>query len=47
MPLEFAKGKDAIKLSSGVEVAVVSSTVRVAAEKGDLAALNEQQAQLD
>ena len=44
-PLEFAKGKNAIELSSEVEVADVLAKVREAAELGELDALIEKQAQ--
>ena len=43
--LEFAKGKNAIKLASEVEVADVLAKVRKAAEHGELDVLIEQQAQ--
>ena len=44
-PLEFAKGKNAIELGSGSEVADVLAKVREAAEHGELDALIEKQAQ--
>ena len=44
-PLEFAKGKNAIKLASETEVADVLAKVREAAENGELDALIEKQAQ--
>ena len=44
-PLEFAKGKNAIELSTEAEVADVLAKVREAAENGDLDTLIEQQAQ--
>ena len=44
-PLEFAKGKNAIELGSGAEVADVLAKVREAAELGELDALIEKQAQ--
>ena len=43
--LEFAKGKNAIKLSTEAEVADVLAKVREAAENGELEALIEKQAQ--
>ena len=43
-PLEFAKGKNAIELASGAEVADVLAEVREAAENGELDAVIEQQA---
>ena len=45
MPLEFAKGKNAIELGSEAEVAEVLAMVREAAELGELDALIEKQAQ--
>ena len=45
MPLEFAKGKNAIELGSEEEVADVLAKVREAAELGELDALIEKQAQ--
>ena len=44
-PLEFAKGKNAIELGTEAEVADVLAKVREAAERGELDALIEQQAQ--
>ena len=44
-PLEFAKGKNAIELSSEAEVANVLAKVREGAELGELDALIEKQAQ--
>ena len=44
-PLEFAKGKNAIELSSETEVADVLAVVREAAELGELDAVIEKQAQ--
>ena len=44
-PLEFAKGKNAIELTSEAEVADTLRKVREAAELGELDALIEQQAQ--
>ena len=44
-PLEFAKGKTAIKLTTEAEVADVLAKVREAAELGELDALIEKQAQ--
>jgi len=44
-PLEFAKGKNAIKLATEAEVADVLAKVREAAELGELDALIEKQAQ--
>ena len=44
-PLEFAKGKNAIELTSEAEVADVLAKVREAAEHGELDALIEKQAQ--
>jgi len=43
-PLEFAKGKNVIKLASEAEVADTMRKVREAAELGELDALIEQQA---
>jgi len=42
--LEFAKGKNAIELTSEAEVAATLRKVREAAERGELDALIEQQA---
>jgi hypothetical protein len=44
-PLEFAKGKNAIELTSEVEIADVLAKVREAAELGELDALIERHAQ--
>ena len=44
-PLEFAKGKNVIELSSEAEVTDVLRKLREAAELGELDALIEQQAQ--
>jgi hypothetical protein len=44
-PLEFAKGKNAIELTSEVEVADVLLKVKEATELGELDALIEKQAQ--
>ena len=44
-PLEFAKGKNAIELTSEAEVADTLSKIREAAVLGELDALIEQQAQ--
>jgi hypothetical protein len=44
-PLEFAKGKNAIELSSEAEVAEALRRVREVAELGELGVLIEQQAQ--
>ena len=44
-PLDFAKGKNAIKLESEAEVADVLAKVREAAELGELDALIEKQSQ--
>ena len=44
-PLEFAKGKNAIELTSETEVADVLVKVREATENGELDALIEKQAQ--
>jgi hypothetical protein len=44
-PLDFAKGKNAIELSSEAEVADTLRKVRDAVEAGELDALIEQQAQ--
>ena len=44
-PLEFAKGKNAIELTSEAEVADTLRKVREASELGELDALIEQQAQ--
>ena len=44
-PLEFAKGKNAIKLGTEAEVADVLAKVREAAEHGELDTLIEKQAQ--
>jgi len=44
-PLEFAKGKNAIELTSEAEVADTLRKVREAAELGELDTLIEQQAQ--
>ena len=44
-PLEFAKGKNAIELTSEAEVADTLRKVREATELGELDALIEQQAQ--
>ena len=44
-PLEFAKGKNAIELTSEAEVADTLRKVREAAELGELDALIERQAQ--
>ena len=44
-PLEFAKGKNAIELATEAEVADVLAKVREAAERGELDALIEKQAQ--
>ena len=46
-PLEFAKGKNPIKLASEAKVADTLRKLREAAELGDLDALIEQQAQFD
>ena len=44
-PLEFAKGKNAIELTTEAEVADALAKVREAAELGELDALIEKQAQ--
>ena len=44
-PLEFSKGKNAIELSSELQVSDTSATVRESAEHGKLDTLIEQQAQ--
>jgi len=44
-PLEFAKGKNAIELASGAEVANVLTKVLEVAELGELDAMIEEQAQ--